>query len=78
MNKLKEITAKVIGYCSIPQYIAKENCSINEVSNDAYVLYSVTSKKDQAKYDDDFALDDWIISKYPELEGKSVFIHIDY
>ena len=51
---------------------------MKEASCDSYVKYNITSKKDQAKYDDDFAFDNWVIQEYPELEGKNVMIHLDY
>lgn len=73
-----EINCKVLSYCDIPEDIASENSSINEVSNDCYVKYNVTSKKEQKKYSDNFDLANWIIEQHPELEGKDVLIHIDY
>jgi hypothetical protein len=78
MKKLKEITRKVLSYCDIPKGIAKENPSINEASCDVYVEYDVTSKEEQAKFDDNFDLANWIIKNYPELEGTKILIHIDY
>lgn len=75
---LKEIKRKVLSYCEIPGEIAKNNCSINEASCDSYIEYDVTGKVAQEKYDDDFSLDNWIISKYPELSDTKIMIHIDY
>lgn len=78
MKKLQEITRKVLSYCDIPEEIARTNSSLEENSSDTYVEYEVTSKAEQAKFDDDFALDNWIIKNYPELEGTKILIHIDY
>ena len=75
---LTEINCKVLSYCEIPEDIAQENSSINEASCDSYIQYNVTSKEDQAEYDDNFDLDDWIIENYPEVEGKIIMIHVDY
>ncbi len=77
MKKLEEISCKVLSYCDIPENINCTGC-LSETSPDTYIKLSVTSKKDQKKYDDDFSLDNWIIKNYPELEGKDILIHIDY
>lgn len=74
----KEITRKVISYCEIPQKLTEENCQLNEASCDVYVEFTVTSKEDQLKYDNEFDVQNWIIYTYPELEGETIFIHIDY
>lgn len=78
VEKLKEITRKVISYCDIPEKIAQENSRLSETSCDVYVEYEVTSAQSQEGYDDNFDLDNWIIENYPELEGQKVLIHIDY
>jgi len=75
---LEEINCKVISYCDIPEEIREDNLSLNEVSPDVYVKYNITSKIEQKKFDDNFELDNWIISQHPELEGKDILIHIDY
>jgi len=75
---LQELNIKVLSYCDIPEKLTKEHCSLSESSCDSYIMYNVISKKEQSKYDDNFKLDNWIIKKYPELEGKDILIHIDY
>lgn len=73
---LKIITRSVLSYCNIPESIRKNY--FQEQYPDSFVEYSITSKEEQAKFDDDFSLDDWIIKNYPELEGQTILIHIDY
>lgn len=74
----KEITRKVVSYCEIPQDITEANYSVNEASCDSYIEYEVTSRDQQDEFDDDFDMTNWIIDTYPELEGETIFIHIDY
>jgi hypothetical protein len=75
---LKKIERTVLSYCEIPQDISESNTSINEVPCDVYVEYRVTPKAEQPGFDDNFDLDNWIIKTYPELEGRTILIHIDY
>jgi hypothetical protein len=75
---LKRQTFRILSYCSIPQDIASENSALNEASCDVYVAYKVTPKDEQGNFDDDFALDNWIIEHYPDCEGEEILIHMDY
>ena len=75
---LKEITRKVVSYCEIPQDITEKDYSVNEASCDSYIEIEVTSREEQKKFDDDFDMINWIINEYPELEGETILIHIDY
>lgn len=68
----------VLSYCSIPEEIAQENSTLSEASCDVYVEYDVISKKEQPKYSDNFDLANWIIEKYPNVEGEKILIHMDY
>ena len=75
---LKEITRKVVSYCEIPQEITEKDYSVNEASCDSYIEYEVISKTKQSEFDDDFDMANWIIDNYPELEGETILIHINY
>lgn len=77
-KKLKEITRKVLSYCDIPEEIAKSCASLEETACDTFIEYEVTSKERQKDFDDDFTLDNWIIKNWPELEGVTILIEIDY
>lgn len=78
MNKLKEITRKVLSYCDIPEDVAGTSTALGEGSCDSYIEYEVIPKSEQGKYDDDFTLGNWIIKNYPEVEGTKILIHLDY
>ncbi len=75
---MKEIIRKVLSYCEIPEEITEKNYSVNEASCDSYIEFKVISREDQAKYGDNFDMTNWIIDNYPEVEGETIFIHIDY
>ena len=75
---ITRINRTVISYCDIPEKIRQSNTAINEASCDVYVSYNVTPQNKQADFDDDFDLDNWIIKNWPELEGRTILIHIDY
>lgn len=75
---LRKLERTVLSYCEIPEKIAQNNSSINETSPDVYVEYRVTPVKEQPLYSDNFDLDNWIIQTYPDLEGRTILIHIDY
>lgn len=67
----------VISYCEIPPELTEDH-HLSEYSPDCYVRYTVHPLKSRVGFDDDFSIDDWIITMYPELEDKEVLIHIDY
>lgn len=75
---LRKLERTVLSYCEIPDGIRESNTAINEVPCDVYVEYRVTPVKEQPGFDDNFDLDNWIIKTYPELEGRTILIHIDY
>ena len=71
-------TYEVLSYCAIPEKIAETYSRFEECTCDVFIEHKVTPRHDQPKYDDDFTLDNWIIQNKPELEGKTILIHIDY
>lgn len=75
---LKKIERTVLSYCEIPEDIAQNNSTLDQASPDVYVEYRITPKSEQSKFGDDFDLDNWIIKTYPELEGRTILIHVDY
>lgn len=75
---LKKITRTVLSYCEIPEKITEDNALLQEASCGSYLEYSITPRVEQNKYDDSFELDNWIIDTYPELEGMTILIEIDY
>ena len=77
-SELSKITRFVLSYCSIPKEILETLPWSEEYPPDCFTEYNITSKEEQSKFDDDFALDNWILEKYPELEGETIFIKIDY
>lgn len=74
---MKQITRKVVSYCKIPEELT-ENHHISEYQCDCYVEMKITPKSEQPNYDDDFGIENWIINTYPELEGETILIEIDY
>jgi len=74
---LKKIERWVVSYCEIPEELT-ENHWLREHSCDCFVEFKVVSKEEQSSFDDDFSIDNWIIDKYPQLEGQTIFIEIDY
>ena len=68
----------VLSYCEIPENVADTCSQLKETTCDVYVEHGVTGPEEQKKYDDDFTLDNWILSKWPDLEGEKILIHIDY
>lgn len=78
MIKIEEKTHKVVSYCDLPKKVADTCAALQDKGCDCFVEYTVTSPEDQSKFDDDFALDNWLIKEHPELNGKTILIHIDY
>lgn len=78
MSKLKitTITRKVISYCALPEKVRKSMGE--EVSCDTYIEHRVTPLAEQANFDDDFTLDNYLLKQDPLLAGITLFIHIDY
>lgn len=74
---LETLNIKVVSYCEIPDEITERH-HISEYMCGCYVPYTITSKEEQKKFDDDFELENWIINEYPELEGQNILIDIDY
>lgn len=74
---LQKKTWKVLSYCEIPQEITQDHW-ISENNPDSYIELSITPRPEQINYDDKFEIENWIIDNYPELEGKTILIHIDY
>jgi len=75
---LTKLERTVLSYCEIPEGIAQNNSTLDSASPDVYVEYRVTPKIEQETYSGNFDLDNWIIKTYPELEGRTILIHIDY
>jgi hypothetical protein len=75
---LKKIERTVLSYCEIPEKIAETCSAIQDTSCDVYVEYRITPVKEQAGFDDDFTLDNWLVKEHPELEGRTILIHINY
>ncbi len=75
--KLYKIQRTVVSYCAMPEEVTKDS-HLSELPCDVYYEYSVTRKSEQMSFDDDFSVDNWIIDNYPELEGQTILIHIDY
>jgi len=76
--EFKTLNVFVISYCDIPEEIIDTHPALKEVSCGVYYPLYVLSKKKKKKYSDDFTLTNWIIENFPELEGKSILIDIDY
>lgn len=77
--KVERKTYSVISYCDLPEEIAEAaDSSFAHQSNDCFIEYTVTPKAEQGKYSDDFTLDNYLIDQRPELEGRTILIHIDY
>ncbi len=77
LPKIEIKTWSILKFSDIPEEMA--DCpQLCEVSNDVYIEHEVTSKIEQERFDDDFTLDNWIIENYPELEGQTILIHMDY
>lgn len=72
-----EKTFKIISWCRIPEKITNGHW-ISSFQNGCYVPFICTPAKEQENYDDDFSLDNWIISEYPELERQQILIDINY
>jgi hypothetical protein len=75
---MKEQTWKVLSYCEIPREITEKDDITSEAPCDSYIEHTITPKDKQKEYDDDFDLDNWIIDNYPEAEGETILIHMDY
>jgi len=76
---LIKITRTVLSYCEIPEKITlSTNIFLDIYPTDCYVEFRITPKVDQSNYSSNFDLDNWIIDTYPELEGMTILIHIDY
>lgn len=71
-------TWSVISYCDIPESITEKDNQLKEASCDSFIETRITPKDEQAQYDGDFDLDNWAIKTFPELEGRTILIHIDY
>lgn len=78
MINVETKTWEVISYCDIPEEIAEANSSLSGADADTYVEYSVTSLDKRKGFDDDFSLDDWIISERADLADTTILIHVDY
>lgn len=78
MSKLKRITRTVLSYCDIPEKIVDQTNFLEEAHNNAYIEHRVLRKEERKEYGGYLALDNWIIGKYPELEGQTILIEIDY
>lgn len=74
---LKRITRTVLSYCEIPEHIS-ESSYLAQYGCGCYVEHTITPRKEQPGYSDDFSLDNWIIDTYPDLEGMTILIDIDY
>lgn len=78
MIKFEVNTYKVISYYDIPESISKTCSLLQNVSYNVFVEFGVTSKEEQANFDDDFTLHNWLLSQDPDLAGEKILIHIDY
>lgn len=65
-KELETINMKVLSYCDIPQELTEDHW-MSENTPDSFIKFEVTSKKEQPNFNDDFAVDNWIIENYPEL-----------
>jgi hypothetical protein len=76
--KLHQIQRTVISYCELPEELSQNSSKLSEAGPDCYVEYRVTPQNEQAKYSDNFDLDNYLIKEHPELEGRTILIHVDY
>lgn len=75
---LYQIQRTVLSYCEIPQELSNDYNFLIEANPDSYVEHRIIPPAERGEYSDNWDLDEWIMSKYPELEGRTILIHIDY
>jgi len=77
--KLKTIQRTVLSFCDIPDDIREAaDYLFSGQSCDCYIEYRITPKKYQNENPYGYDLDNWLISEYPEIEGRTILIHLDY
>lgn len=78
MSKLKTITRTVLSSKDIPEKVVLLTSIITNSDPESYVEHRI-ERRDERKpgfsYTSD--LDNWIIKTYPELEGRTILIHIN-
>lgn len=82
MEGLEKIERWVISYREIPHELTEDHW-LTEKSCDCFVEFEVTDRNTQEQYkkegySDDFLIENYIIDRYPQLEGQIIFIEIDY
>ena len=75
---MEKKTYSILSYCEIPEELTQEDCIFTEGSCDTFVEMKIIPKIEQEKYSSNFDLINWIIDTYPEVEGETILIHLDW
>ena len=77
--KLKTIQRTVLEFRDIPDEIRQAaDYLFSGQSTDCYIEYRITPKKYQNGNPHGYDLDNWLISEFPEIEGRTILIHLYY
>lgn len=75
---LYQIQRTVINASKIPTKVVESYPRLNRSQSDVYVPYRVLPEKEIEEYGTTYTLNKWLLDNYPELESKTILIHIDY
>ena len=75
---MEKKTYSILSYCEIPEELTEKEYELTEGSCDSFIEMKIIPKTEQEKYSSNFDLINWIIDTYPEVEGETILIHLDW